>query len=201
MTSGNKSSTNFKLSDVVGQTASIIFSSKGYIINSGFLNSAAGSVFTFTVSPSNIDFGNLIPDNPVERVVKLTISNGNSPGYIVKVTENQPLSTSLDAQIPDTTCDKMKPCTISKSGEWFNNNTYGFGYTINGNTVPQDIIKPNYYKPFPATRRNDQADVIMKSQAKKVTDMASMTLKVNIQKEQPVGQYKNILIFSAISGI
>src|SRR3989338_9087215 len=35
MTSGNKASQNFNLSDVVGQTASSLFSSKGYLIQSG----------------------------------------------------------------------------------------------------------------------------------------------------------------------
>src|SRR3990167_8306802 len=54
ITSGNKSSTNFRLADVVGQTAANTFASKGYIIQAGFLNSAQAQALSFTVSPSLI---------------------------------------------------------------------------------------------------------------------------------------------------
>jgi|DewCreStandDraft_4_1066084.scaffolds.fasta_scaffold01229_41 hypothetical protein len=202
MTSGEKSSTNFKLSDVVGQTAAGIFASKGYIIQAGFLNGAAGEVFSFTVLPPVIDFGTLFPNMPIEKTLTIKIENGNVPGYLVKVSENQPLSTSVGSEIPDTACDKAeKPCTPSQASEWIKNTTYGFGYQMSGITVPAEFANKNYFRPFPATRRNEQAALIMQSKARKVKDEATMTLKLNISKEQPVGVYKNVISFTAIAGI
>lgn len=202
MTSGEKSSTNFKLSDVVGQTAAGVFASKGYIIQAGFLNAAAGEVFSFTVVPAVVDFGNLLPNVAMEKTVEIAIANGNVPGYIVKAAENQPLSTSVGSEIPDTVCDLPdKPCTTAAASSWVKNTTYGFGYRLSGMTVPIDFGKEGYFRPFPATRRNEQPALIMQSQAAKVTDKATMTLRLAIGREQPVGLYRNVISFTAIAGI
>jgi hypothetical protein len=202
MTSGNKTSTNFKLSDVVGQTAAGLFASKGFIVEAGFLNGAAGSTFSFTVSPLSLDFGNLTPNTPVEKNIKIKISNGNSPGYTVRVSENQPLSTTAQAEIPDTICDlPTNPCTQAGAAKWISTTIYGFGYKMNGRTIPVDFLKDGFFRPFPASRRNEQQALIMQSQAKKVKDDATMTVRVNVGPNQPVGQYRNVLTFTALAGI
>jgi len=203
MTSGNKTSQNFKLSDVVGQVAAGIFASKGYIIQSGFMNSYAGQAIAFSVFPSVIDFGDLKVGNPVEKTLTITIANGNATGYTVRVVENQPLSTLAEAEIPDTICDGGKTgiCTYNQGAVWTNNKTYGFGYRIQGRTIPQDFQKEGVYRPFPASRRNEQPILIMQSQAKKVVDQGTMNLKVNVKPDQAVGQYRNVLSFSALVGI
>ncbi len=200
MTSGNKESQNFKLSDVVGQTAAGIFASKGYIIQAGFLNGAAGTAISLSVYPAVVDFGTLIPNNPVEKSLRITISNGNATGYTVRVSENQPLMTLAGAEITDTVCDAKKPCSLTQAAFWGNNQT-GFGYHMTGRTIPQDFGKDDFYRPFPATRRNEQPALIMQSQAKRVIDQANMTLRVHIDQNQPVGQYRNVLSFSALVGI
>jgi hypothetical protein len=201
MTSGNKSSAQFKLSDVVGQTAAGTFTSKGFILNTGFLNGAAGEVFSFSVTPSTIDFGELIPNTPIEKTLRLTISNGNVPGYTVTGSENQSLSTTVGAEIVDTACDTGSNCTNTNANKWDLNTTYGFGYRITGRTVPTDFKKENYYRPFPGTIRNEKAVIMMQSKAKKVVDQATMTLRLNTGRQQPVGQYQNVLSFTAIAGI
>ena len=203
MTSGNKTSQNFKLSDVVGQTAAGLFTSKGYIINAGFLNAAAGAFFTFTVSPPVVDFGTLLPNTPVEKQILITIANGDVPGYQVKVSENQPLATLVGAEIPDTACDSGtgNPCTKAQASLWTGSGTYGFGYHLTGKTVPTDFEKEGYYRPFPATRRNEPHILIMESKARKVADTATMTVRVNVSPNQPVGQYRNVLSFTALAGI
>lgn len=203
MTSGNKASQNYKLSDVVGQTAAGLFASKGYLIQAGFLNAAAGEALSFSVYPSVADFGNLTPNNPVERSLRITIGNGNATGYSVRVSENQPLSTLAGAEIADTVCNSGKDgaCTIISAAKWSDNSSYGFGYKISGRTIPQDFNKESFYRPFPATRRNENPILIMQSAAKKVVDQATMTLRINIGPNQPVGQYRNVLSFSALVGI
>lgn len=200
MTSGNKESQNFKLSDVVGQTAAGIFASKGYIIQAGFLNGAAGTAISLSVYPAIVDFGALIPNNPVEKSLRITISNGNATGYTVRVSENQPLTTLAGAEITDTVCDSKKPCSLTQAASWGKSQT-GFGYRVSGRTTPQDFEKENFYRPFPASRRNEQAALVMQSQAKRVIDQANMALRLLVDQNQPVGQYRNVLSFSALVGI
>lgn len=200
MTSGNKESQNFKLSDVVGQTAAGIFASKGYLIQAGFLNSAAGTAISLSVYPAVVDFGTLTAGSPMEKSLRITISNGNATGYTVRVSENQPLATLAGAEITDTACDTKKPCSLTQAASWGKNQT-GFGFRMTGRTIPQDFGKDDFYRPFPATRRNEQPTLIMQSQAKRVIDQATMTLRVLVDQNQPVGQYRNVLSFSALVGI
>ena len=202
MTSGNKESQNFKLSDVVGQVAAGVFTSKGFIINAGFLNGAAGTFLNFSVSPTTADFGALTSDTPVTRDLTIKIANGNYPGYIVKASQNQPLKTTVEAEIPDTACDSSdNPCTKAQGTLWQSLTSYGFGYRMSGRTVPSDFLNDNYFRPFPATRKSEQPVIVMQSQAKKVTDEGKMHLKLNVSKNQPVGQYRNVISFTAIAGI
>lgn len=202
MTSGNKSSTNFKLSDVVGQTAAGLFASKGFIIQAGFLNGAAGETFSFKVSPLTLDYGDLTPNAPKEKEITMSIVTGNFPGYSVRAIENLPPTTTALAEILDTVCDApQSPCTAIQGALWIKNSTYGFGYRLSGRTVPQDFYKDGIYRPFPASRRNEQPVLVMQSQAKKVKDSATMNVKINIGPNQPVGQYRNVLSFTALAGI
>ncbi len=202
MTSGNKASKNFKLSDVVGQTAANIFASKGYIIQTGFLNTSAGAPFAFSVSPTLVDFGILSPNIPVQKEVRVSISNGNATGYNVKVAQNQPLSTSVAAEIPDTVCDtNSNPCIKTIASLWKQNASYGLGYKVSGKTVTKDLLADNYYRPFAATRKNEQPTLFLESHAKKVVDQATMTLRLVVGPNQPVGQYRNVITFTAMVGI
>ena len=203
MTSGEKSSCNFKLSDIVGQTAAGQFSSKGYYLQAGFQNSALGSIFSFTVSPTIIDFGLLTPDLPVVKSLQLTIANGDVLGYQVAVSENQPLSTTAQAEIADTVCDAENdiPCSAGKSAKWIDNKSYGLGYHVFAKTAPQDFADDNSFRPFPSSSRNETQVVILQSQSKNVKDSALMTVKVNIGPNQPVGNYRNVINFTAVAGI
>lgn len=203
MTSGNKSSTNFKLSDVVGQTIAGQFGSKGYYIRAGFLNSAAGAIFSFSVTPNVVDFGNLIPNNPLQKTLQISIANGNATGYSVRAAENQPLTTTAGAEIVDTVCDGGKggACTATAAAPWMNNTSYGFGYRVNGPTSPSDFAKDGFFRPFPSTRRNEQPILVMQSKAKNVKDTAVMTLRLAVGLNQPVGQYRNVISFTALAGI
>jgi len=210
MTSGSKSSTNFNLSDVVGETAAGVFASKGFLIQSGFLNVSAGETFTFTVTPALLDFGQLIANNPIERELHIGISTGNVAGYKIGVSENHPLSSQTGAEIPDTTCDpadggaskkQPQPCTYSIASKWMASTTYGFGYRMTGRTVSSNFSASNLFRPYAATSRNEDPALIMQSTQTKVTDSAVMSVKVNIDQHQPVGIYTNNLRFTASVGI
>jgi hypothetical protein len=202
MTSGSKASPNYKLSDVVGETAVGSYTSKGYILNAGYLNTAAGSILAFSVSPTLIDFGSLLPNSPVVRSITLTIANGDVLGYRVKVAEDQPLSTNLGVEIPDTKCDSpTQPCTLAQGSSWNQETSYGFGYRMAGKTTPSDFLNSDYYRPFPSKRKNDSPALVMQSNARKATDQATMNLRVVVGRSQPVGQYHNVIHFTALAGI
>src|SRR3989338_281646 len=203
MTSGNKASQNFNLSDVVGQTASSLFSSKGYLIQSGFLNSVAGSLFSLSIYPAVVDFGTLIPNSPVEKTLQITISNGDVPGYSISVAEDHELSTLAQATITNTSCNLTnQPCTINKALRWDDaGGIYGFGFNLAGNSVARDFTDKSFYRPFANLNLKESPAQIMVSQQKRVIDQAIMTLKLNISPEQAVGQYRNTLSFTAVAGI
>lgn len=201
MTSGQKESENFKLADVVGQVAAQIFTSKGYIINAGFLNAAGGEFFGLSVSPSTVDFGTLLPNLPAEKSVVIGVTTGNFPGYTVTVAENHTLKTLVEAEIPDTSCNSDSPCSPNQAGTWSGSGKPGFGYHMDGKTVTKDFQESSSYRPFASVSQNIRPSLIMTSTAKKTSDHATMTLKVLIDQNQAVGQYKNILQFSALIGL
>lgn len=202
ITSGNKASENFRLTDLVGQTAAGQFASKGYIIQSGFADRASGQELTFSLSPSVVNFGNLTASQPVEKTVVLTIANSDIPGYTVQVSENQPLSTLAAATIVDTRCDATPtPCTALNPAAWVKNITYGFGYRMDGPTAPDSFAGKDLYAPFSVAMRNEQPVTVLASKAAKVRDQAVMTFKLNVDANQPVGQYRNIISFIALTGI
>lgn len=202
MTSGNKASQNFKLSDVVGQTASSLFNSKGYFIQSGFLNTAAAAVFSMSIYPTVVDFGTLSPNSPTEKTLQITISNGDVPGYSISVAEDHELSTSAQATIPDTSCNRIdQPCNINKALRWDDAGIFGFGYNLAGSSVARDFTDKTYYRPFANLSQKESPVQIMISQQKKVIDQSVMTLKLNISSDQAVGQYRNTINFTAVAGI
>lgn len=200
---GTKSSSSYRLVDLVGQTASQIFASKGYIVQSGFLNTAATSILSFSVSPLTVNFGKLTPNQPVIKNLFISVTVGNIPGYIVYTTQDMPLSTDVGSEIADTVCDgqKNRLCTTQKANLWQETDSYGLGFRLEGKTVPKDFAKANFYRPFSSLSKNELAQTIMQSSNKKAADTAKMLLKVNISRNQPVGIYHNQLIFTAMPGI
>lgn len=202
MTSGNKASQNFQLSDVVGQTASSLFNSKGFLIQSGFLNTAAGAVFSLSIYPTVVDFGTLSANTPLEKTLQITVSNGDVPGYNISVAEDHELSTLASATIPDVSCNNTdQPCTVNKAVKWDDAGIYGFGFNLVGNTIARDFTDKSYFRPFANLSHKESPAQIMISQQRKVIDQSVMTLKLNISPDQAVGQYRNTINFTAVAGI
>ena len=202
MTSGTQTSTNFKLADVIGDLAAGNFATKGYHLQTGFQNIAAGSAVSFSISPVLVDFGSLTPNNPLEKQIFLKISNGKVPGYTVKVAQNHQLTSPSQATTPDTVCDNhQKPCTQTQASRWQLNSSFGLGYRVSGTAVTQDFNTDFAYRPFASISRNDKAVLIMESSRENTTDEAVMTVKLNVDHNQPVGMYENVIIFTALAGI
>ncbi len=198
--SGSPSSTNFKLGFTAGQTGPGVYTSTGFIVRAGFWYLKTIIPFSFSVSPTTIDFGTLTANNPVTQTITLTVSAGGAGGYEVTAQENKPLTSSASNTIPDTTCD-ASDCDEANAATWSQDTTYGFGYTMHGNDVPTPFPTAgpagNLYKQFADRSLNEIPEAVMSSGQVGRSRSSTTTLKVNISGTQSAGTYQNIITFIA----
>lgn len=199
MTSGKKNSTNYTLTDTVGQNAPGQYDSTGYVVKSGFQYIYEKSVpFSFSINNLNIDFGHLTPNVGSTAANILTVSTPTKHGYEVYVTANHPLTTiGTNATIPDTKCDSNN-CSESVSGIWSNNSTYGFGFNASGDGTASYFTNNNYYRQFANSSVGENAQICMSENVPVENHTANITYKVLISSNQPAGNYQNSINFMAI---
>jgi hypothetical protein len=197
MTSGSKSSTNYKILDTVGQTAPGEYSSTGFIVKAGFPYIKTIIAFAFTISDLSIDFGTLTPGSPSTQTNTLTVSAGGAGGYSVTAYENHPLKLQTSSTaIPDTTCD-ANDCDQTTAGVWSQTTTYGFGFNMSGNDVPADFVDSTYYRQFADDSAAESAQTVMSSSSVGQNRTATVTYKANVSSSQAAGDYENSITFIA----
>jgi hypothetical protein len=196
---GKKTSSGYRLSDSVGQTAAGQFQSTGYIIKAGFQYLYSIFPFYFSISQTKIDFGTLTPNSPQTGQTTLTVSFDAAGGYQVTAIEEGPLRTLNQlASIPDTTCDGGgNTCNESLAKPWTQTSAYGFGYNMSGNDIPSDFVNSTYFRPFPDRTNNENPAVVMSSTNVGRNRQAAVTFKVNISPVQPAGSYQTVINFIA----
>ncbi|MGB9637314.1 MAG: hypothetical protein ACPLY7_00770 [Microgenomates group bacterium] len=199
--SGNVSSTNYKLGFTGGQTSPGLYTSTGYKVMAGFWYIKTIIPFSFSISNTVIDFNSLSVGVASTAVTTLTVSAGGAGGYQVTVQENHPLLVdSIGAIIPDTTGDNGD-ITESNAGTWAQNTTYGFGYTLYGDDVPAPFPTSapagNSYKQFADASKNETAQVIMSRNAVGKNRTATLIYKVNVSATQLAGRYHNVITYIA----
>jgi hypothetical protein len=206
MTGGTKSSTNYHLTDTVGQMAPGQYDNSSYTIQAGFqyiYNTFNKFRFSINDPDLTIDFGNLTPNIGTTASHSISISCPAGHGYQIMARQNHPLSiTNSGITIPDTSCNIGSTCTPSSSAIWNTTNSYGFGYNTIGtdaNDNPSGIGTSqyfsdiNYYRPFSTI-----AQYIM-AETKPVNNRnARVTYKVLIPSSQSSGKYNNSIIFIAV---
>jgi hypothetical protein len=198
ITSGNKSSTSYKLSDTVGQTAAGQFSSTGYIVKAGFQYLHSIIPFRFSVSDVSIDFGTLTPNSPSTAKTTLNVYFGDAGQYQVAAIEEGQLKTLAGTAIPDTSCDGgSNTCNKSLAKTWTSNSAYGFGYNMMGNDVPADFVDSTYYRPFPDQTISESPAVIISNLNVGKNRQSIVTFKTNISPIQPAGSYQTVINFVA----
>lgn len=196
---GEKSSTNYRLSDTLGQLAAGEFSSTGYVIKAGFQYLHSIIPFRFSISNININFGTVTPNTPQTATTTLTVSFGAAGQYQVTAAELGPM-TSLSGgnTIPDTSCDGgANTCTESLAKPWTSTSAYGFGYNISGDDIPSDFIDSTYYRPFADRNAGESAAVVMSSSNVGKNRQATVTFKINVSPVQAAGTYQTIINFVA----
>ncbi len=194
---GNKSSTNYALSDTVGQTAAGSFSSSGYYILAGFQYLHSIIPFRFVISNTNINLGTLSAQTPSTANATLTIDYGGAGQYQVTAGENSSMAllSNPTTTIPDTSCDGgSNTCNTGTAKVWSSGTAYGFGYNMSGNDIPADFINSTYYRPFASI---SSPAVVMSSSTVGTNRQSTITYKVNVSNTQPAGSYQTIINFVA----
>lgn len=199
---GDKSSSNYKLSDTIGQTAAGQFSSSGYIVKAGFQYINSIIPFEFSISDINVSLGTLVPSTPSTATTVLSVSFGSAGQYQVTAIEEGPLSTLTGSNsIPDTTCDGgAETCNESTAKTWSSSSAYGFGYNMTGSDIASDFLSASHFRPFPDRSAAESPAVIMTSPNVGRDRQATVTFKANVSPIQPAGSYQTIVNFVATPG-
>jgi len=199
MTSGKKSSSNYKLTDTVGQNAPGQYNSAGYVVKSGFQYIYDKIIpFSFSISNLNIDFGSLVPNIGSTAANVLTVSTPTGHGYEVYALASHPLATiGTNITIPDTKCDSGS-CSESVSDLWTNNSTYGFGFNASGSGTSSYFTNANYFRQFANSSSGEKAQICMSENVPVENHTATITYKVLISPNQASGYYQNSINFMAI---
>src|SRR5574337_235914 len=86
-------------------------------VQAGFVNQTDNSL-SISLENEVIDFGQLIPTNPISRKNKITLLNNSAFGASVQALEDHPLKdSSSQNSIPDTTCDNGS-CNNESASPW-----------------------------------------------------------------------------------
>lgn len=194
---GIPSSTNYKMDTTIGQTAPGLFTSNGYYVKSGFQYIHSIIPFSFTISDFLINFETLIPGVPATASATLTVSAGGAGGYRVTARESDYMKSSDGSSIPDTTCDATD-CSESVAQVWSLGTTYGLGFNMSGDDVPADFVNGTYYRHFANQAQSETDQTIMSSVNVGRSRNSTITYKVNTSPIQPAGEYKNLVLFTAI---
>jgi hypothetical protein len=208
MTSGRKTSTNYTLTDTVGQNAPGQFDSDGYTLKSG-AQYAYESTYGFSFQIDNLDlyFGYLTPNYASTQSNTITISSPAGHGYQVLVNEDHTLSSfGTNSTIPDTTCD-AGTCSESVSGVWTQTSSYGFGFNATGlddGGNPTGIgtsgifANNSYFRQFANAKNNESNQIIMEETVPVKSRSAKITYRIVIGPNQPGGTYQNSINFIAV---
>jgi hypothetical protein len=194
MGAGAPTSSNYNLGVTMGQLAPGLYTSTGYKVRAGFQYIHSIIPFSFTISDLTIAFGTLSAGTPKTETNTLTVSAGGAGGYQVTAEENNPLTSSSNATIPDTTCDGSD-CDETSAGVWSQNSTYGFGFNMTGNDIPSDFIDSTYFRQFADASSPEDAQIVMSSTNVAKSRQSTVTYKVNVSATQAAGNYQNIITF------
>ena len=198
ITSGKKTSTNYGLTDTVGQNSPGRYTSTAYVVKAGFQYVYENMYpFSFTVDNLSIDFGNLVPEVGTTAVNHITVTSPAGHGYQIMVAENHPLQNISGTTIPDTTGDNGL-ATEAINDTWANADTYGFVFNANGHGTSSYFPSINDFRQFANAASNETPQIIMSENSPQHDRSAAITYKINVSSQQSSGTYQNATTFIAI---
>lgn len=200
MTGGEKSSSSYTVTDTVGETGAGRYSSAGYLVRSGFQYIYTIGQFSFSLSNTMINLGQLTVGSFNTSTTTLTVSAKGAGGYQVTAYENYPLKIiGTSTTIPDTTCN-AGTCNEGTAGVWTSTSIPGFGYNMSGTDIPAAFIDTTYFKQFADLSNNEAPQVIMSNAGVVKNNQATVTYKAGISGMQAAGNYENNITYIATPG-
>jgi len=198
ITSGRKASTNYQLTDTVGQNAPGMSEKNGIRIKSGF--QYIYDTFTelsFTIDKLNISFGTLTPGVAFTDTNILTVTTPSGHGYQITASENHPLWISPSLYIPNTTCN-LGDCTANYSTPWTATDKYGFGFNVTGVGATAYFTDSTYFRPFSDLSNNQTPTIIASENIPVKNRQATVNYKVIVSSLQSAGEYQNYITYTLV---
>ncbi len=198
MTSGEKSSAGYKVTDTVGQTAPGEYASTGYRVFAGFQYIYAIPKFSFRITSLSVDFGELQDGVFTDRTHDLIVTT-RSGGYSILSRAEGPLQRTnalSGAFIPFTSCDAG--CTPTTALPWTLNTAVGWGFNASGSNRAVDFVNSTYYRPFADKSQNEAAQVVATSSNVVKGATISITYRATISPLQEAGDYQTSVEYTAI---
>jgi hypothetical protein len=204
VTSGEKSSASYNVTDTVGQTAVGPFGQYGsssYFVGAGFQYIYQIDTFAFSISDVLIELGSLSSSAFSTDTNILTITTRGGGGYTVYAYETEPLTLSSDGSttIADTTCDTSS-CDETNADPWTIATNTGFGFNADGSTVPSDFVDTTYFRQFADNSSAETMQAVMSSSNIANSDTATITYKASIPGSQTAGDYETAIVYVAVPG-
>lgn len=203
ITSGEKSSASYNVTDTVGQTGAGPFGEYGsstWFVGSGFQYIYQIDAFSFEISTTEVDLGTLTSSSLSTGNHTLTISTRGAGGYSVYAYEAHPLRHEDGVTtIPDTICDNGL-CDETNAEIWTNSSTSGFGFNIDGDDVPSDFVSTSYFRQFADDSAAENAQVVMNSSHTADQRQATVTYQVGMPGNQQAGTYQTHVVYIAVPG-
>jgi len=192
MTSGRKSSTNYSLTDTVGQNAPGEYSKTGVKLKSGFQYIYPFDEFSFAIDNLDINFGTLTPSIATTAVSTLTTTSPSGLGFQITAQENSPLRLNSGTTIPDIKGDNNLASEFV-ADTWTNATTYGFGF--NANTTY--FSTTNHFRQFANISQSEVPQIFDSSNTHVKNHTTTITYKINISSSQAAGTYQNYIVYTA----
>lgn len=198
------------MSATIGQLAAERFNSAGYIVRAGFQYISSIYPFSFSISNTRVDFGEMTNNIPATASAILRVAFGGAGQYQVTAEEKGPLATLGGSNsIPDANCDDGT-CTESLSRPWVNASTAGFGYKMSGTDIPSTFTTcgSTCYRRFADTvtlpvetpaviMTSPDVTVDLSSKPKNIIHQSTITYKLNVGAIQAAGSYQTIINYVA----
>ncbi len=207
-------SASANLAMTLGQLAAGSFASSGYVVKAGFQYIHSIVPFSFSISDTNIDFGELISEVAKTDTANLRVSFGGAGNYQVTAIEEGPLRTYDNVPFDDTSCD-TDDCDEITASVWDMSTTHGFGYNMTGQDIPTTFTTcyntnaKLCYRRFPdrtttptpespaIVMSSNDVTVDLTSKPKNIYHQSTITFKVNSKPDQTAGTYQTVINFVA----
>jgi hypothetical protein len=138
-----------------------------------------------------LDFGFIVPGEPVLRTDVLHIMTQNTQGGIsLFALQSEPLRHSDGSTVPDTTCDNGA-CNPSLSSVWNSLITYGYGFRCENPKYCLGSESENTYRPFSV------GHPVLIANSNTLELKSIITYKLNLSASTPAKPYTNSVTYIA----